>query len=776
MRTRRVPELRQLNATECGAACLAMILGYYGRNTSVAEIRNRTNVGRDGLSALAIVKAARDYGLRVRAISVHHNDLHLLPLPAILHWEFSHFVVLERWSPSGVQIVDPAIGRRRISAEEFDQSFTGVVILLEPGVQFARQPASKGLSLWSYMRYTFYAPGFVIQILAASLLVQGLGLALPLFTQVFVDRIIPLHMSNVMLLIGVGMLLVVLTQLVTTLLRSVVLVHLQARVDTQMMLGFFEHLLTLPYAFFQQRSSGDLLTRLSSNITIRDTLTNQMISTFLDGGTVLVYLLILLTRSWLFALATCVIGLLQVGCLLASTRIIHELTLQDLVAQGKAQGYMTEALAGIATLKSSGTEQHVLQRWSNLFFEHLNVSVRRDSFSSIFGALMTGLSTLAPLLLLWLGTTLVLRGALSIGTMLALNSLAAAFLTPFSSLASSGQKLQLVQAHLERIADVMEAEPEQDPQAVRRPPALRGKIELRKVNFRYDAHGPLVLRDINLCIYPGQKVALVGRTGSGKSTLGKLLLGLYLPTEGEIFYDDLPLRGLNLRELRNQFGVILQESFLFSGSVRENIAFNNPSMGIEQVVQAAQAAAIHDEIARMPMGYETLVAEGATAISGGQRQRLSIARALASRPAILLLDEATSHLDVTTEKIVDRNLSALACTRIVIAHRLSTVRDADLILVLHEGRIVEQGTHEVLLQKNGYYTKLVQSQLAPEKRVVTKQPQKALHPVHLRRPTGVYPVVQPDLHVLPRLKLPAKRSPSDSSWKTSFHDGERRAV
>ena len=388
---------------------------------------------------------------------------------------------------------------------------------------------------------------------------------------------------------------------------------------------------------------------------------------------------------------------------------------------------------------------------------------------------MTGLSTLAPLLLLWLGTTLVLRGALSVGTMLALNSLAAAFLTPFSSLASSGQKLQLVRAHLERIADVMEAKPEQDPQAVRRPPALRGKIELRGVNFRYDAQGPLVLHDINLCIYPGQKVALVGRTGSGKSTLGKLLLGLYLPTEGEIFYDDLPLRSLNLRELRNQFGVILQESFLFSGSIRENIAFNNPSMGMEQVVQAAQAAAIHDEIARMPMGYETLVAEGATAISGGQRQRLSIARALASRPAILLLDEATSHLDVTTEKVVDRNLSALACTRIVIAHRLSTVRDADLILLLHEGRIVERGTHEALLQRNGYYTKLVQSQLAPEKRVVTKQPQ-GLHPVHLRRPTGVYPVVQPDRHILPRLKLPAKRSPSDSSWKTSFHGGERRAV
>jgi len=271
--------------------------------------------------------------------------------------------------------------------------------------------------------------------------------------------------------------------------------------------------------------------------------------------------------------------------------------------------------------------------------------------------------------------------------------------------------LQLVSAHLDRIADVVEEESEQDLQGVQHAPPLSGRIELNHINFRYDPNAPLVLRDISVAIEPGQKVALVGRTGSGKSTLAKLLLGLYTPTEGEILYDDLPLQSLNYRTVRSQFGAVLQESFLFSGSIRQNIAFNDPSLSLEQVMEAARLAHIHDDILRMPMGYETLVAEGGMSLSGGQRQRLSLARALAHQPAVLLLDEATSHLDAVTERLVDQNLSDFACTRIVIAHRLSTIRNADLILVLDEGVIVERGSHKDLLAKDGRYAALVHSQL-----------------------------------------------------------------
>jgi ABC-type bacteriocin/lantibiotic exporter with double-glycine peptidase domain len=510
------------------------------------------------------------------------------------------------------------------------------------------------------------------------------------------------------------MAVVVLALMVTGYLRAALLIYLEARLDARMMLGFFEHVLSLPFKFFQQRTTGDLLMRLGSNTVIREALTNQTVSAVLDGSLVLVYLAILLALEPGFGLVVLGLGLVQIGLLLGSSRRVRRLMQRDLAASAESQSYLVEALAGMATLKAAGAEERALDHWSNLFFKHLNVSLQRNRLSALINTGLTALNTLSPLLLLWVGALYVLNGAMSLGTMLALNALAASFLAPLASLVSSGQQLQLVGAHLDRIADVVEAEPEQNLQATRSAPPLSGRIELKGVNFRYDPNGPLTLRDISLAIEPGQKVALVGRTGSGKSTLAKLLLGLYPPDEGEIRYDDLPLPSLDYRTVRSQFGVVLQESFLFSGSIRQNIAFNDPDLTLEQVMEAARLVHIHDEIEQMPMGYDTFLAEGGVSLSGGQRQRLSLARALAHRPAVLLLDEATSHLDVVTERMVDQSLKALSCTRIVIAHRLSTVHDADLILALDEGEIVERGSHEELLARGGHYAALVHGQLELE--------------------------------------------------------------
>ena len=598
-----------------------------------------------------------------------------------------------------------------MTAEEFDASFTGVVILLEPGMHFVRHNPSPHISLRAYVgRCVKQAPLTLVQIIGASLLIQVFGLGMPILTKVVVDQIIPFKLNDVLTLLGMGMLL--LSQLVTTLLRASLLIYLRARVDSHMMLGFFEHLLSLPQSFFLQRSSGDILSRLSSNTVIREMLSTQFISTVLDGSLVMVYLGILLWQSLPFCILVLAIGLLQIVLLLSSNRAVRDLTSRELAAQGKSQGYVAEALTGIATLKSAGAEPHALEQWSNLFFEQLNVSVRRSYLSSLIEAAMTTLRAFSPLVMLWLGAVQVINGSIQVGTMLALNVLAGAFLTPLASLVSSGQRLQLVHAHLERIADVVEAEPEQASPFVHQPPRLTGRIKLEQISFQYDPHSPKVLSNMCVDIEPGQKVAIVGRTGSGKSTLGKLLLGLYLPTEGEIFYDGIPLRYLNYREVRAQFGVVMQESCIFSGSVYENIAFNDPGMGVERIIKAAQVATIHDDIMQMPMGYETFVSERGSALSGGQRQRLALARAQAHAPAILLLDEATSHLDVMTEHVVEQNIKAFACTQIIIAHRLSTIRNADLILVLDQGVIVERGSHDELLRRNGYYTRLIQSQLA----------------------------------------------------------------
>ncbi|MFF9812317.1 peptidase domain-containing ABC transporter [Streptomyces sp. NPDC014006] len=710
---RRVPEVRQMSEVECGLACLTMLLNYYGRGASLSELRTRCGVGRDGLSALEIVRTARDHGMRVRTVSLPRNDLRFVSLPAIVHWEFTHFLVVERWSRKYVDVVDPARGRCRLTEEEFDAGFTGVVILLEPGDAFERRAAvPPGVTFRGYVRqFLRQAPGTSLQLLGVSLLLILLGLVLPILTAFVVDQVLPFGMRNVMALMGMGIVVIFLAQTAATLLREWLLVYLRARIDVSMMLGFVEHLLELPYKYFQQRSTGDLLARASSNAMLRELMSNQLLSAVMDSGLVMFYLLLLFWQSPPFGVLTLGVGLLGATVLLLSQGTISRLSGRELAAFGKSQGYLGEAIVGIGTLKAAGAEAQAFDRWSNLFFDHLNISLRHNYVSGTVASILGSLPLFGQLGLLWVGATQVLNGAISVGTMVALLALAAAFFAPLTSLVGSAQQFQLVSANLDRIRDVTEAEPEQIRQLSQPAPRLSGHLRVDKVGFRYSQAGPQVLRDVDLTARPGQRIAIVGLSGSGKSTLGKLLLGLFVPTEGDIFYDGVSLRDVNRQQLRRQFGVVLQESALFSGSILSNITLSNPSIMRERAVAAAELAAIHDDIMTMPMQYDTFVSEGGSALSGGQRQRLAIARAIAHRPAILMLDEATSHLDVETERKVAENLRTLACTQIIIAHRLSTVRDADAILVLDRGTIVEQGSHHELLRRDGHYARLVGQQI-----------------------------------------------------------------
>jgi ABC-type bacteriocin/lantibiotic exporter with double-glycine peptidase domain len=455
--------------------------------------------------------------------------------------------------------------------------------------------------------------------------------------------------------------------------------------------------------------------RVNSNSTIREMLTSSALSALLDGALAALYLAILLVASPSMGALVLVLGLLQAAVFLLSYRRYQELMSQDLQMQAKAQSYLMQVLNGIETLKASGAEDHAVEQWSNLFVDELNVSLKRGRLNATIDSVMSALRLGSPLLVLWFGGLQVLNGNLSLGTMLALTALAAGFLSPISTLVSTALQFQLLRSYVERIDDVLQATPEQNPadvSRISRVDRLSAEIELQDVSFTYGPLSSNGVRNVSVKVAAGQKVAIVGRSGAGKSTLAKLMLGLYRPSSGRILYDGVDLNGLDLQSVRRQCGIVTQRSYLFGTSIRQNIALKDMAIAMSDVVEAAKLAHVHDDIAAMPMGYETVLVDGGGSLSGGQRQRVALARALVHQPQILLLDEATSELDTITESQVHRNLAALRCTRIVIAHRLSTVRDADLILVLDNGAIVERGSHEELLAQGKHYAALIQSQAA----------------------------------------------------------------
>jgi ATP-binding cassette, subfamily B, bacterial len=703
--------VQQLTTADCGAAALTMTLAHHGRHVPLDDVRKVLGVSRDGASALAILDGASAFGLRGRAVSIDVDALSFIDRGSILHWEFRHWVVFERLDGDAVSIVDPAIGRRALSMRDFRRSFTGVALLLEPGDEFEKNARPSGRGVARYLERVLRHSKLLTRVVVSSLFLRLLGLALPILTGLVVDRVVPRSDYGLFEVLVVGLVGVVVFHGLSSLLRAYLNLHLRTQIDAEMTLDFIDHLVGLPYAYFQLRSPGDLMVRMSSNARVREIVTTGVLSALLDGGLATAYLVLLVIGSPLLGCMVLGLGVVRVALLGVVARKQRELQSRSLDAQGRLTGQQMEILAGMETLKGMGAEQRAAEQYSNAYVESLNVGLEQGRLAAKLEGAMSTFDVLSPLLVLCAGAFLVMKGSFSLGTMLALGALASAFLAPMSNLIQSLTALPQLSSFVERINEVLDTPRDQTDVEVRPAPRLQGGVRLEAVSFRYGKDLPMVVSDITVEIRAGEHVAIVGRSGSGKTTLGRLLAGLYRPAAGKIFFDGVDLESLEYRSVRRQLGVVTQRPFLFGGSLRKNIAYGQDDVVFDEVVAAAELAAIHEDIMAMPMAYETLATNDGSGLSGGQKQRIALARALVRRPPILVLDEATSALDAVTERQVHENLAALRCTRIVIAHRLSTVRDADRILVMDRGRVVESGTHAELMGRNAMYAELVAAQL-----------------------------------------------------------------
>ncbi|EBM4190560.1 peptidase domain-containing ABC transporter [Salmonella enterica] len=680
---RRVPVIHQTETSECGLACLAMICGHFGKNIDLISLRRKFNLSARGANLAGINSIAEQLGMVTRALSLELDELGALKTPCILHWDFSHFVVLVSVKRNRYVLHDPARGRRNVGLEEMTRYFTGVALEVWPGSEFSAETTQNRIHLRSLINCIYGIKSTLAKIFCLSVVIEAINLIMPVGTQLVMDHAIPAGDRGLLTLISAGLMFFILLRAATGMLRAWSSLVMGTLINVQWQSGLFNHLLRLPLAYFERRKLGDIQSRFGSLDTLRATFTTSVVGAIMDSIMVVgVFVMMLLYGGYLTWI---VLGFTTVYVLvrLVTYSYYRQISEETLVRGARASSYFMETLYGIATVKIQGMAERRGTHWLNLKIDAINSGIKLTKMDLFFGGINTFVAACDQVAILWLGTSLVIDNQMTIGMFVAFGSFRGQFSDRVASLTNFLLQLRMVSLHNERIADIAlhekeEKKPELDIVADMSPVSL----ETTDLSYRYDSQSAPVFSGLYLSVTPGESVAITGTSGAGKTTLMKVLCGLFEPDTGKVLVNGTDIRQLGINNYHRMIACVMQDDRLFSGSIRENICGFSEEMDETWMIECARASYIHDVIIKMPMGYETLIGELGEGLSGGQKQRIFIARALYRRPCILFMDEATSSLDTDSERFVNVAIKNMNITRIIIAHRETTLRTVDRVILI----------------------------------------------------------------------------------------------
>ena len=713
----QTPTRLQMESTECGAAALGIILQYYGRYVPLTQLRERCGVSRDGSDAANLILAANSYGLKGRGFKKGIKALKKVTPPAILFWEFNHFLVFEGFIGDKIALNDPALGPRTVTLSEFETSYTGIVLTLTPSEEFVQE--GQAPTVWPIVwRRLFTEPGGALFIMLSGLMLILPQLVIPIFSQIYIDEVIGNGMDNWLKPMLWAMGLTISLQALLQYLQLFGTRTLERRLTRRFAVSFEHQMLALPERFYSQRDASDIASRMECNASIAEFIGGRLIPMATSIVLLLFYLILTMLYSpWLGLLVIITTGINAI-VVQANLRMQKDANLKLQKDEAKAGAVIVAAISNIETVKAAALEHDIFRRYSGYQSRLLNTFQSLQLRNARLRVFPNALTTFNEVGIFILGFFLVIQGDLTLGMLLAAQTISLSLKTQIDSVISFVQQLPNFEAEVLRLEDVLEQK--RDPllrnEESRTPivssDRLSGEIVLQNVSFGFVAIKDPLISNLSLTIYPGQRIALVGGSGSGKSTLAKLIAGLHQPTEGAILFDGLPLVETPRAVSTNSLAMVQQDIQIFGCSVRENLTLWNSSINTYDLQRACRDAEIHTVIQGLPEGIESVLSEGGKNLSGGQRQRLELARSLVRDPSILVMDEATSALDAETERKVIENLSNRGCTQVIVAHRLSTIRDADLILVMDQGQVVQQGRHETLIEDlDGAYARLLQESI-----------------------------------------------------------------